>query len=306
MQIRAYAQMHKNRTMPDIPIVLATRFNLYSPTRGQQPEKYASDLGTQEAWTAERVDAFLAYCLPSITRQTVKPDRWYVMFDDIDRDPVAGLIQRLQEYEWITPLFVERRYGFTNFLIPLEARIKRDFPDASHVITCRLDSDDSLNVCYFATLEATIKEYGIPENPTMFNFTMGLIQEEGRYHVFPNEKSPFLTGIERLDAEKFISPYRGNHKLIDNHAAVVEVITERPMWCQHMHGANIGKLDTYRYMLTGNFHELANLFNLQPMFPKPKPPRRKSPNRQRLDRFLDAPIPTLKKAPAKLFSKLRK
>jgi hypothetical protein len=203
-------------------------------------------------WEKERLEIFNQLCLPSMLRQALKPNMWYVLFDEVISSSIESQISALSKYSWIRPILIERRFGFSNFLVPLRHQIAKDFGPKGTYVICRLDSDDSINTYYFSVLDgayqAWLKNRG-HEN-VFFNFTYGVLKKDNYCHVMLNESSPFLISVESGEISSLTTSCGINHKSANSKYPVVEWATERPMWCQHLHGNNVTEYATNRYPLT--------------------------------------------------------
>lgn len=264
------------RRFPNTPIVAITRVNLWSKTyiagellpaekiRLRKPDEIL-DPETQlrhQQWEESRLAVFNSWCLPSVACQSLLPDKWYILFDEHTSPSIDKEIEYLQQYNWIRPLKVPRHYGFANFTPFLFEAITSDFPDYERMMLFRLDSDDSIGLWYFEANEGFMgraDELGLSKNQFYINNTFGVLRQGANARALLNTTA-FVASVCNHNTP-LINPY-GVHKRLRADELCIEVLTERPMWCQHLHDSSIGYINTEKYLFMSEFSKLAFLFYL--------------------------------------------
>lgn len=268
------------RRLARTPMVLITRFNLWDrayfagkhirdPELWRKPDDQETDemLEIRRKWEWERLAAFNGYCLPSIVRQAPRPDRWYVLFDEIMDPIIEHEIKYLEQFDWISPIAVPRKFGFTWWDSYLPPIIRRDFPDYDRILLFRFDSDDSLAHYFFDAAECCLlaaAKQGLTADVCFLSFPFGIVREKNDARVFMST-SHFMFTCQSASVSDLVMPY-SRHKAVAADDLCVEILTERPMWCLHQHGANIGAMDPSRFLPKTRFADLAQMFYLHQSF----------------------------------------
>ncbi len=124
--------------------ILITRFNItYEDT------PLVCRKGLQEDWLAQRFALFETYCMPSVLGQTNRSFQWLVLFDEHTPEPFRGRIdchvtEGAYHAVWMSSFDLD----------VIKANVRRFIsPDASHVITTRLDNDDAISRHFVARVQ---------------------------------------------------------------------------------------------------------------------------------------------------------
>jgi hypothetical protein len=212
------------------------------------------ELVLSEDWLSHRFKLFETYCFPSVRNQTNQDFVWYVFFDTQTPEPYRSKILELHRvYSNFRPLFIN---DFTELLPVVRAEIRKSLtPENTHVLTSRMDNDDSIHQEYVSEIQKTFKGqseilvdiidgYNLSIEPTV---KLGKI----RSHL-----NPFSSLIEEANDPKTVLSRSHTDWTKEN---VLEVKNKR-LWLQIIHEKN--KVNTYRGIRVASFKKLNTDFGL--------------------------------------------
>ena len=200
-----------------------TRFNALAgyathPQRRLDPE-----------WLEARFRLFERFCYPSLCAQSV-PFEWLVFFDAATP---GNFLARIDGYKLVTPVFIDE--PLSDDLI---ARVvaERVSPEATHLITTRIDNDDGFADSYLARVQRCFQG----QEKEFVNFPLGYDWKDGRLYYRVARSNTFISLIERIpsDRAQVRTVHCGPHTDLKSIAAVRQVISP-PVWEVTVHGGNV-------------------------------------------------------------------
>lgn len=259
MELRIYRDLEPaERRLGDTPLIAVTRMNLYNQAHPNRATEHGD---------SEMLVLFKRFCLPAMLRQRLKPDAWYLLFDEDVRPAVAVLLKDLEQYPWIKPQIVPRSFGMNGYGRYVNRQIAKDFPVRAGLIACRVDSDDALNRSFLLGLEVAVERHLAttpkPERITFFNFTYGLINDRGEtFRPFLNECSQTLCSYTPFGDGNPTTSCDVPHKNAGQYGPVIEITTEQPMWLYSLHDTNISTFNPRRYLITAPAADVETVFGI--------------------------------------------
>lgn len=249
---------------PRLGHVVTTRYamRIY---RENTPREDRSEFLT---WLRHRTEVFRTVCLPSVLSQTRKPSRWLLGLDGTNRGDFDELLELIEPYSWIEPVWQEENDTFHQ---PFVRRLRKLPASWEAVATTRVDNDDALAVTYLNQVHHYSSAVFIAEpeiTDFWIAFTHGAQLVEGALHTYMHPSPHFLTRVMRLpwsDAHKASSSMAINHGRLrdDPDRRVFLPLSSQPMWLQNVHGQNVSnriqqravRLDRREFALFGLDHE---------------------------------------------------
>ncbi len=170
---------------------ILTRFNL---KKSDWQKDKNSQVVLDEKWLKDRIELFTKFCLPSVLGQTDKNFKWIVFFQQDPGLEIKSLLEILEEYEFIEPIFVN---GFQEFQTQLSFYIsERLGEDTQWILTSRLDNDDALNKNYVAEIKKASKNL---KHQTIVYFPNGLFLDLGKKNRLAASHYPFNQFLNLLE-----------------------------------------------------------------------------------------------------------
>lgn len=212
---------------------LITRFNLKKSEWIK--DKYSNSV-LNETWLEERINLFLAYCLPSVVGQTNRKFKWLIFFEESSREKVEEVLIRISEYTFIDAVFVNGYEQFQSNLPFYVEQYLNKIPSA--IITSRLDNDDALGRNYIEK----VQDYALTTNEdTVLYFPNGLVLDVfNEYKLaeifYPNNQ--FLTLIEEYKPESLKTVYFKEHNNWKSDHLVL-AFPDKNLWLQIVHSSNM-------------------------------------------------------------------
>ena len=122
--------------------IFLTRFNVVYHDKWNNDKNKNKVLG--EEWLEHRFELFERYCLPSMINQTNQNFKWLIFFDIKTSSFFRKKIENIKEKNsFFIPYYVKSGEELqTNLLEYINNFIK---PQNSHIITTRIDNDDSFH-----------------------------------------------------------------------------------------------------------------------------------------------------------------
>ncbi|MFA6448510.1 MAG: glycosyltransferase [bacterium] len=179
--------------MPNFEHYLVTRFNvgLYSGARGEAGDS------SSDNWMEHRFKLFDAFCFPSVKNQSNGNFTWLVLFDAETPPKFRNIIAEYHNsFPAFTPVFVDLSYGESAAPSLRRYILERKAKDAGHIITTRLDCDDSL---HFSAIDEIQKQFnGQKFKPV--NFIHGYFYDLAGDAVYETsyDCNPFISLIEKV------------------------------------------------------------------------------------------------------------
>ena len=180
-------------------------------------------------WLSDRFDLFERYCLPSMKAQTWQRFRWLLLFDEETPSPFRERSESYAAHN-IEPIWVG---NVTPELVDQIIR-ERIAPGATHVMTTRLDNDDTFSIDAMARLATAARATSARR---YLNFPTGYVLSRGRLYRHYHQANAFVSLIEPVDGT-IDNVWKIPHTEIASHAPVVQ-IDDSPAWLQVVHGDNV-------------------------------------------------------------------
>ena len=224
---------------------ILTRFNLkLRYNRGDKPMEQTKE------WLDQRFLLFEKYCFPSIQNQVNQNFTWLCMFD-VDTPVVfkKKIETYSQYYPNFVPLFLSEEEAAQDRKILIE-EIKKRSEEATHILTTRIDNDDSLHADMVDSLQ---KHLRFDNKKVVYSFVSGYQYFERMNFLFrmyyPNNH--FLSMIEPND-ENLISIMAYRHSRARKNEEHLDIKTDKPYWVEVVHGGNVNNQfmfsPKYRYL----------------------------------------------------------
>jgi hypothetical protein len=212
---------------------LLTRFNL---RKADWEKDKNSQTVLNKEWLKNRINLFIAYCLPSILGQTSKNFKWLIFFQDDPEEEVKELIEKLKPYSFIEPIFVKGFEKFHNSLS--DYLVTRTKKETKWVLTTRFDNDDALNKNFIEVLQQLI---GRPERDSLIHFPNGLFLDLSEQNKLAASYYPFNQFLSLLENVTISSPrtvLSQPHDQWDSSYGIREVPFD-DAWLQITHSRNM-------------------------------------------------------------------
>lgn len=201
--------------------VLLTRFNL--PTTGRE-----GVIRAQEGWLRDRVELFERYTVPSVRRQSLRPD-WLVYLDPESPGWLLGVMAVHSEEGLLRPVF--RRVVLRDDLHVDLGRL--GIRSGDRLVTANLDNDDGLADDFVARVVA-VDPGGA--TPTAIYVCTGLVLRDTEAYRLVDRRNAFCAVAEPADTP--VTCWADWHTLLPETMPVVEV-RGAPGWLQVVHGRNV-------------------------------------------------------------------
>lgn len=188
-------------------------------------------LALDPIWLEGRFHLFETYCLPSVLAQDCRNFKWIIFFDENTPDAFKARISNIQDPR-VESLYVGWLSGD---LVRLTIR-DRIPPDATHVITSRLDNDDAIAPNYIRRLQDNVYE---TDKCVYLNIPDGYILYGDKLYRRRDYHNAFVSLVEAVQSSGDLQGvWTVQHTEINRHAPVRQVGGE-PGWLQVIHDANI-------------------------------------------------------------------
>ena len=234
--------------------VLLTRYNVQTTFRH-------SDMA---GWTASRLPLFRDTCLPSVLGQRVRPDRWFIGFDDRDPDSVADVLSLIAPYPWIVPVW-DHGTASASFASSIATAAPAG---TTRVLSMRLDNDDAMNILFVAacrTYAATVLARRPELDDFWLSFPVGVQYSKGRCALKVDTHSHYLARCA-AEPSNIVNRINHNHLFLEGRV-VFTPLTREPMWLENIHGDNVSNVMRSDALSIGPTDRVLRIFGL------PSPPR---------------------------------
>ncbi|MEM5564560.1 glycosyltransferase [Psychroserpens sp. AS72] len=219
---------------------IITRFNL--KLKEWVITKQGEDV-TSIAWLKHRFNLFETYCYPSIIQQSNLNFKWLVCFDIETPEIYKQKIQNLREsFANFVPIYIDSSTNANEIILKTIQSYCTNH--TTHIITSRLDNDDSLHQEFVETVQQNFTPKasfiidiinGYQLNLKSHN-TPAIRKIEAAFNPFVSlieEKNNCVTVLSRIHLDWNTNP----HKTIIDH----------PLWLQVIHEKNISNSEKLHF-----------------------------------------------------------
>jgi Putative rhamnosyl transferase len=207
--------------------LLLTRFNVQAgygdPKAGLDPK-----------WLEYRFQLFEQFCYPSVCAQSNQNFKWLVFFDDQTPEEFKSKIAIYARYKNLIPIYV---HGYFSESILCSALAEHIDSRSSHMITTRLDNDDSIIQNFIELIQLQFKE----QSCEFINFTQGYCLHNQKLYLMEDSSNPFISLIESLDGSPPKSVLCVPHNKLTTIGNIHQV-TNEPAWLQVIHRGNVSNI----------------------------------------------------------------
>jgi hypothetical protein len=182
-----------------------------------------------ENWLEHRFSLFERYTLPAVRAQ-VNCDAFEWLLFTHERTP-ERFRRRLVEYsEKFAPIHLVECTEFDEHVAraAVESRIG---PDATHVITSRVDNDDALGRTFLAAVQREFRD----QSGEFINFDLGFQLYDGRVYRSEHPSNPYCSAIEAR--ANFKGVFAVSHMDIEA-VYPVKHVRDKRRWLTVIHGQN--------------------------------------------------------------------
>lgn len=212
------------KDLTDVPVVLLTRFAVSVEGRREylNPE-----------WFAGRQQILARTLLPSVEHQTFGNFRWLLMVGD---DVSKSCVRRLQAF--VQPF---GEVLICNHGESLDVAVTRYLGFPGTLISCRVDSDDSLAPDFIESVVSQIR----PGEALAFFTGAGYSLRNSRAWFVFETANPFMS----LYSESGQSIWTiGDHNLVHRKENFRLIVNAKPLWLKVIHGGNIANSSEGTYI----------------------------------------------------------
>lgn len=212
------------------------------------------ELVLSDEWLAHRFKLFETYCFPSVKNQTNQDFTWFVFFDVQTPGPYKNRISGLHnEYANFLPLFI---HDFSELLPVVKSEIKaRIVHGTSHIITSRMDNDDSIHKEYINEVQRKFQGQSLALVDIVDGYNLS-IEPTVKLGKIRSHLNPFSSLIEEaLNPQTVLSRSHtdwGQNNII--------TIKHKRLWLQIIHEKN--KVNIYRGIRVGSFQRMHSDFGI--------------------------------------------
>ena len=208
---------------------LITRFNLRN--KNWDVTKNNETLLTRN-WMSHRIDLFSNFCLPSVANQTNTNFQWLLFFDQTTENDFKREVDvLLQPYKHFKSFYIN---GTDAFRSSIEAFIKKDSRDATHIVTSRMDNDDCIHKNYIDTIQSQFAYQDFMVIDILKGYTLQIspdVMLGKKEHIF----NPFISLIEKNESPKTV--WSSAHNMWKKESRCIE-ITRKRLWMSIIHKKN--------------------------------------------------------------------
>ncbi len=218
----------------DLQHFILTRFNILLWQKDKEGDKVRTS-----KWLEHRFSLFENYCLPSIKNQTYQDFEWIVLFDSMTPEIYKTRILEFQSIcPQLIPVFISPQEGRHFAKIFREEVIKR--LKARRVVTTYLDNDDALDIRFVEDL----RRRALTVNDGTFiryNYGYQFYTDNNYMMQIHYPRNHFVSVVENGNpcTMKGIYGYGGHYHINEIEGAVIENISNQPMWCEIIHERNM-------------------------------------------------------------------
>lgn len=179
-------------------------------------------------WLEDRLRLFMAYCLPSVSAQSVQDFSWYLYFDDSTPKEYLDRVEAA-----IAPsknIFIKRCAFWEGSTLIKDVAAQLD-ERTRWAITTRLDNDDGIHRDFVSMLHAAIEE-----RTEFLNFPRGIVWYSGKCYALRHTSNAFLSMVAPTQSLRtvWLVPHERAARI-----APVRQLSETPAFLQVVHGNNV-------------------------------------------------------------------
>jgi uncharacterized protein YnzC (UPF0291/DUF896 family) len=232
---------------------IITRFNLrredWISTKNN--EKVLSDL-----WLEERFELFENFCFPSVKNQSNQNFKWLVFFDTNTHEKYKRKIEEYTKiFDNFHPFFID---GMKLFLPSIIEKVN-ELDDKKHIITSRLDNDDSLHKNYVDVVQGCFKSQSYMAIDLVDGYGMK-IGNKIRLGKMKHLYNPYISLIEKKENCKTV--WHVGHTYWKYEKYIFRV-KNKPSWLTIIHAKN--KSNKFRGFGKVSSTILKEEFNIAPL-----------------------------------------
>ena len=202
-------------------VCVVTRLNIYVFKK-----RTLQDRG----WLARRLDLFERWTVPSMRWQTAPADSWIILVDETTHPDDLARVRRATQGLPTRLVTLPSVYEMPTYYERVGPALATDRP---WVVTCRLDSDDSLARTYLASVREHVGE----TTGEFLNCRNGFKLAGHRLARIADDSSPFLAFVEPA-GRQVRSVYHVAHQVAST-SAPVRQIPRGPAWLTRVHDLNM-------------------------------------------------------------------
>lgn len=203
---------------------ILTRFNVKLPGLGAADTRKRLD----PRWLERRLELFRLFCLPSVLAQSAPEFRWLVFIDPETPERWRRELRSLSGDGRLIP--AEAPDGSqADFQAAVAGRLS---PDATHVITTRVDSDDGLALDSVERVQGAFSG----QDCQFLRFGTGFVLDGAKLYLIEREDGPFVSLVERAAGLRTV--LCGHHEFL-REVGPVRFLEGPPAWLQVVHGGNL-------------------------------------------------------------------
>jgi hypothetical protein len=203
--------------------LVLTKFNVDTP--------YApSGRGIEPTWLKSRLELFLRYCYPSVTRQEGVEFRWLIFCNALS--PTWFRKEMAQLSDVVVPVFVE---GLASDEVIKQKVIEAGVVNTPYLITTRIDNDDAISRRHLWHVQRVFRQ----QDREFITFPFGLQLFRGHIYSVYYPFNPFLSLIERVtDDGRVTTVLCVQHTKVCT-AGRVRTLWKPAQWLQVLHSQNV-------------------------------------------------------------------
>lgn len=213
----------QQRPVKDFTHLVLTKFNVDTP--------YApSGKGIESSWLKNRLELFLRYCYPSVTRQESVEFRWLVFCNALS--PVWFKREIAQLNDVCIPVFVE---GLATDSVLRQKVMEAGVIRTPYLITTRIDNDDAISRRHLWHVQRAFRR----QEREFIIFPFGLQLFRGHLYSVYYRYNPFPSLIERIDDDDHLTTvFCVQHTKVRT-AGNVRTLWKPSQWLQVLHSQNV-------------------------------------------------------------------
>ena len=202
--------------------LVLTKFNVDTPFA-------PNGRGVEPSWLKKRLELFLRYCYPSVTRQEGVEFRWLIFCNALSPDWFKKEMAQLNDI--VIPVFVE---GLATDEVFRQKVMEAEVFHTPYLITTRIDNDDAIAHRYLWHVQRAFRR----QEREFIAFPFGLQLFRGHLYSVYYTYNPFLSLIERVnDDGRITTVFCVSHAEVGT-AGKVRTVWKSPQWLQVLHSQN--------------------------------------------------------------------
>jgi hypothetical protein len=203
--------------------LVLTKFNVDTP--------YApSGRGVDPTWLKSRLELFLRYCYPSVTRQDGVEFRWLIFCNALSPDWFKREIAQLNDV--VIPVFVA---GLATDEVLSQKVMEAGVVKTPYLITTRIDNDDAISRSHLSHVQRAFQR----QEREFIAFPLGLQLFRGHLYSVYYPYNPFLSLIEKVSNDgRVTTVFCVPHSTVRT-AGKVRKMWQAAQWLQVLHSQNV-------------------------------------------------------------------